>query len=129
MSLVRGNFIFILILFFSDLVLPPLRWIAFLWLLLLFIADLLLIKKIIPSHLTSHIFLWVLLLILSDLLLINGIIPSHLMSDIFLWLFLFIITDLIFVRLKTYMKRKEENRQREIKEFMVTRKPWWRKRI
>ena len=129
MSLIRGNFIVILMLVFSEMVLPPLRWFAFLWLLLLFIADLLLIKKIIPSHLTSHIFLWVLLLILSDLLLINGMIPSHLMSDIFLWLFLFIIADLIFVTLKTHLKRKEEIRQKEIEELMVTRKPWWRKHI
>jgi hypothetical protein len=129
MSLIRGNFIVILMLVFSDMVQPMLIWFAFLWLLLLFIADLLLIKKIIPSHLTSHIFLWVLLLILSDLLLINGRIPSHLMSDIFLWLSLLIIVDLIFVMLKTLMKRKEEIRQREIAELMVTLKPWWRKHI
>ena len=129
MSLIRGNFIVILMLVFLEIVLPPLRWFAFLWLLLLFIADLLLIKEIIRSHLTSHIFLWVLLLILSDLLLVNKIIPSHLRSDIFLWLFLFIIADLIFVRLTTLMKRKEEIRQREIEELMVTRKPWWIKSI
>jgi hypothetical protein len=127
MSLIRGNFIVILILVFSDIILPALRWIAFLWLLLLFIADLLLIKKIIPSHLTSHIFLWVLLLILSDLLLINGMIPSHLMSEMFLWLLLFIVVDLIFVMLKTRIERKEKIRQKEIEELMVTRKPWWRK--
>jgi hypothetical protein len=129
MSLIRGNFIAILMLVFSEMVLPPLRWFAFLWLLLLFIADLLLIKRIIPSYLTSHIFLWVLLLILSDLLLVNQIIPPHLTSDIFLLLFLLIIADLIFVRLTTRMKRKEEIRKREIEELMVTRKPWWRKRI
>jgi hypothetical protein len=129
MSLIRVNFIVILLFVFSDIILPTLRWIALLWLLLLFIVDLLLIKKAIPSHLTSHIFLWVLLLILSDLLLINGMIPSYLMSDIFLWLFLFIIADLIFVTLKTHLKRKEEIRQKEIEELMVTRKPWWRKRI
>jgi hypothetical protein len=101
----------------------PLRWVTFLWLLLLFIADLLLIKKVISSHLTSHIFLWVLLLILSDLLLLNRMIQSHLMSDIFLWLLLFIIADLIFVRLKTRMKKKEEIRQREIEDLMMTHKP------
>ena len=129
MSLIRGNFIVILMLIFSEMVLPTLRWIAFLWLLLLFFADLLLIKKIIPSHLTSHIFLWVLLLILSDLLIFNGMIPSHLMSDIFLWFFLFIFADLIFVIFKTRMKRKEEIRQREIEELMMTRRPWWKKRI
>jgi hypothetical protein len=129
MSLIRGNFIVILMLVFSGMILPSLRWFAFLWLLLLFIADLLLNKKIVSPHLTSHIFLWVLLLILSDLLLINGMIPSHLMSEIFLWLFLFIIVDLIFVMLKTSMKRKEEIRQRAIEELMVTRKPWWRKHI
>jgi hypothetical protein len=129
MSLIRGNFIGILILIFLEMVLPPLRWFAFLWLLLLFIADLLLIKKIIPSHLTSHIFLWVLLLIFSDLLLVNKIIPSHLMLDIFLWLFLFIFADLIFFMLKARMKRKEEIRKRENEELMATRKPWWRKQI
>jgi hypothetical protein len=129
MSLIRGNFIVILMLVFSDIVLPTLRWIAFIWLLLLFIADLLLIKKKIPSHLTSHIFLWVLLLILSDLLLINGMIPSNLMLDLYLWLFLFIIADLIFVRLKIFIKRKEEIRQRKIEELIMTRKPWWRKSI
>jgi hypothetical protein len=129
MSLIRVNFIVILLLVFSDMILPTLRWFAFLWLLLLFIADLLIIKKIIPLHLTSHVFLWVLLLILSDLLLINGMIPPHLMSDIFLWLFLFIITDLFLVTLKTRMKRKDEIRQREIEELMVKRKPWWRKHI
>ena len=129
MSLIRGNFIVILMLVFSEMVLPPLRWFAFLWLLLLFIADLLLIKKIIPSHLTSHIFLWVLLLILSDLILVNKIIPSNLTSDIFLWLFLFIISDLIFVSFKTRMKKKEEIRQSEIEKLMVRLKPWWRKRI
>jgi hypothetical protein len=129
MSLIRGNFIVILMLIFADMILPTLRWFFFIWLLLLFIADLLLIKKIIPSHLTSHIFLWVLLLIISDLLLINGMIPTQLMSNIFLWLFLFIISDLIFVRLKTYIKRKEIIRQREIEELMVTRKPWWSKHM
>jgi hypothetical protein len=129
MSLIRGNFIVVLMLVFLDIFLPTLRWFAFLWLLLLFIADLFLIKKIIPYHLTSHIFLWVLLLILSDLLLINGIIPSHLISDIFLWLFIFIITDLIFVIFKARMKEKEKIRQREIEELMKTHKPWWRKHI
>ena len=129
MSLIRGNFIVILMLVFSEMVLPPLRWFAFLWLLLLFIADLLLIKKIIPSHLTSNIFLWVLLLILSDLLLINRMIPSHLMSDIFLWLSLLITADVIFVTIKTRMKKKEKIRQKKIEELMVTRKPWWKKHI
>ena len=129
MSLIRGNFIVILMLIFSEMVLPPLRWFAFLWLLLLFIADLLLIKKIIPSHLTSHIFLWVLLLILSDLLLINGMIPSYLILDLFLWLLLFIIADIIIIRLKTRMERKEKIRERNIEELMVTRKPWWKKSI
>ena len=129
MSLIRGNFIVILMLIFSEMVLPPLRWFAFLWLLLLFIADLLLIKKIIPSHLTSHIFLWVLLLILYDLLIINRMIPSHLMSDIFLCLCLFITSDLIFVTFKTRMKKKEKIRQGKIEELMVTLKPWWRKHI
>jgi hypothetical protein len=102
MSLIRGNIIVILVLVFSEMVLPPVRRIVFLWLLLL---------------------------ILSDWLLINKIIPSHFTSDIFLWLFLFIIADLIFVRLKTRMKRKEEIRQKEIEELMVTRKPWWIKHI
>jgi hypothetical protein len=129
MSLIRGNFIVVLMLIFSDMVQPMLRWFAFLWLLLLLIADLLLIKKIISSHLTSHIFLWVLLLILSDLLLINGIIPSHLILDIFLWLTLFIIADMINIRLKIRKKRKEKIRQREIEKLMVTHKSWWKKCI
>jgi hypothetical protein len=129
MSLIRGNFIVILMLVFSDMVQPMLRWIAFLWLLLLFIADLLIIKKIITSNLTSHFFLWVLLLILSDLLLINGMIPSYLILDLFLWLLLFIIADIIIIRLKTRMKRKEKIRERNIEELMVTRKPWWKKSI
>ena len=129
MSLIRGNFIVILMLIFADMILPTLRWFFFIWLLLLFIADLLLIKKIIPSYLTSHIFLWVLLLILSDLLLINGIIPSYLILDIFLWLLLFIIADLIIINFKTRMKRKEKIREREVEELMVTRKPWWKKCI
>jgi hypothetical protein len=129
MSLIRGKFIVFLMIVFIDMFLPTLRWFAFLWLLLLFIADLLIIKKIIPSHLTSHILLWVLLLILSDLLLINGMIPSHLMSDIFLWLFIYIIADLIFVMSKARMKKKDKIRHREIEERMEILKPWWRKHI
>ena len=44
MSLIRGNFIVILMLVFLDMVLPTLRWIAFLWLLLLFITDLIFVR-------------------------------------------------------------------------------------
>jgi hypothetical protein len=129
MSLIRGNFILILMLVFSDMIQPTLRWIVFLWLLLLFIADLLLIKKIIPSNLTSHIFLWVLLLILSNLLLINGMIPSNLILDIFLWLLIFIVADMVIISLKTHIKKKEVNREKEIEKLMFTRKPWWKKNI
>ena len=126
MSLIRGNFIVILVLIFSEMVLPPLRWFAFLWLLLLFIADLLHNKEIISCQLTSHIFLWVLLIIISDLLLVNKILPT---SDIYLWLLLLIIADLIFVSLTIHMNRKEIIRQGKIEKLMMTRKPWWRKRI